>query len=231
MTSASSLPEPAGDDAPERKPGPQPGPGDPVSEGTSAAWIRHLKRKPDSQTVWGALTGRYQNRILVYAGSLLGPKLRRRTSPEEVVNDAWMRVIQNLDRFEYRQRGSVYQWLCLQVRRVAQDHARTALRRDGAEPRLEADIAAESQVPEAVQSGAGPATEVGRRDIKERLTAALERVPDIYRRVLVAFYLEDKGREEIAAEFGLKPNTVSQQLKRGLDHWREAFGSDLERVL
>ena len=75
-------------------------------------------------------------------------------------------------------------------------------------------------------TGAGPATQIGRKDLRQRLVESLETVPETYREVLDLACLQSKSRTEIAEILNVKKNTVSQQLKRGLEHWRRVLGEN-----
>lgn len=210
----------------------EPGPGpeslpssDRDRDGTSAAWVRRLREDPGSNTVWDHLSDRYRNRILVYAAHRLGPQLRRVCDPEDVVNEAWMQIFARVDQFDYRHAGSLYAWLCQQVRRVILTKRRN-LDRKGPLPKLHADLPSDAAMPDPPANAPGPITEAGARDLKSQLLESLEKVPLIYRRVLIATHFEQRGRNEVAEELSLKANTVSQQLKRGMELWRSSFGGD-----
>ena len=69
------------------------------------------------------------------------------------------------------------------------------------------------------------------RELRDQLTATLESVPELYRRVLVAVLLEGRTPAVVAEELGLKPDTVRKQLQRGTEQWRQVLGSDPMRFL
>ena len=102
----------------------------PLEPGHSEIWVHHLQERPDSDTLWSALHDRYQKRILVYAHYRLGPDLRRTCDAEDMVNEAWIRIVTHWDQFEYRGPDSLFHWLCLQVRRAILDRRRQWERRD-----------------------------------------------------------------------------------------------------
>jgi len=206
--------------------------GDPPTsggEGQSEIWIRELQERPGSDTVWEVLHDRYRRRILVYAHYRLGPELRRHADPEDIVNEAWARIIAAWDQFEYRGPDSLFHWLCLQVRRVILDRRRKLDRRsagrDRQEPALPVDVI------DVTEKRIGPRTELIHRELRDRLSASLEKVPELYRRVLVSVFLEGRAPAEVADELDLKPDTVRKQLSRGIEHWRAALGSDPMRHL
>ena len=60
----------------------------------------------------------------------------------------------------------------------------------------------------------------------EDVLGALDELPELYRAVLVARYLEGRAVQVIARALSRKPDTVSQQLRRGAEMWRQAVGVD-----
>jgi RNA polymerase sigma factor (sigma-70 family) len=192
------------------------------SDASSELVIRHLVKSPRSQNAWRAIMQRYEARILAYAAKKMGPKLRARVSAEDVVADAWLRILRDFGDFEYRERGSLFAWLCKQVFRVIADYARALERHpEGASIDAARDDSSGSGIA-IPEPDSGPSSQVSRRDLQEHLRRALDKVHAPYKEVLYAYHFEDKTRLEIAAELGRNPNTVSQQLKRGLVLWREA---------
>ncbi|MBD2871625.1 sigma-70 family RNA polymerase sigma factor [Paenibacillus arenilitoris] len=60
---------------------------------------------------------------------------------------------------------------------------------------------------------------------KRQVRARIESLPDRYREVVTAFYMEDKSYEQIAAETGLERKSVESRLYRARNwmkrHWRK----------
>lgn len=202
---------------------PDPGPaGD--EPGRSEIWIRRLQQRPDTDSVWDALHSRYKRRIVIYANYRLGPDLRRQVDPEDIVSEAWGRVLAAWPRFEYRGPDSLFHWLCRQVTRAILDRRRKLERR-----RARSDDGPAALPPEDLQlpaGGEGPRTMVMRRELRDELTAALESVPELYRSVLIAIHLEGQAPADVAAERGVKVDTIRKQVARGIEHWRRALGGD-----
>ncbi|MCZ8523384.1 MULTISPECIES: RNA polymerase sigma factor [Paenibacillus] len=70
---------------------------------------------------------------------------------------------------------------------------------------------------------------VMRRDRRERVRESLERLPGAYRKVVVAFYLEDKSYQQIAAEQQIAVKTVESKLYRAKQYMRKVWKEeDLE---
>lgn len=203
---------------------PQPDPGH------SEIWVQILQDQPGSDTVWASLHERYRRRILVYTHYRLGPDMRRSFDPEDIVNEAWGRIVKHWGKFEYRGPDSLFHWLCLQVHRVILDRRRKLDRAagDGASQKKSGIPADELDV---TNPGAGPRTQVMQQELRDKLTASLDSVPELYRRVLIPVCLEGRTPNEVAEEFDMKPDTVRKQVKRGLEHWRNALGGDPMRHL
>ncbi|WP_410514855.1 sigma-70 family RNA polymerase sigma factor [Paenibacillus sp. BR2-3] len=68
-------------------------------------------------------------------------------------------------------------------------------------------------------------TGVVRRDRENRLWNEVENLPSVHRDVVIAFYLENKNYEQIAAEKGITLKTVESRLYRARQwirtHWKE----------
>ncbi|MDQ0192938.1 RNA polymerase sigma factor [Paenibacillus wynnii] len=64
-----------------------------------------------------------------------------------------------------------------------------------------------------------------RRDRRDRLWQEVESLPCVHREVVIAFYLEQKNYEQIAAEHGITLKTVESRLYRARNwirtHWKE----------
>jgi RNA polymerase sigma-70 factor (ECF subfamily) len=222
-TNPSPLPE-------ECDPKSKPGAGDaedPDSLDSSRVWIERAKREPDAASVWSHLHARYVNRLQVYAAQRMSKTLRRVYDVEEVMNMAMYRAARHIDHFEYRRQGSFLDWLQRQVDWVILDLARGHRRK----PPLDVVGGGGSDdsqlgLPEPAHEGRGPATEARQRDLVQALIRSLDEVPILYREVLVQHHLQNRSIQDIAKDLGRKANTVSQQLKRGLEIWRDALGDD-----
>lgn len=200
---------------------------DPTSEGTSAVWVRALQKDPHANTALQHLERRYVMRLRVFVAHKLGPAMRQRHEPDEIINDAWWRAVRSIDRFEYRHKGSFLDWLRKQVHWVILDRCREDKDRiDCARIGPGTDDSDATPGPDPSDHGAGPMTEAGRKDVRDKLVSSLESVPEIYRKVLDRACLQEQSRAEIAEDLGLKANTVSQQLKRGLEHWKRVLGEN-----
>jgi RNA polymerase sigma factor (sigma-70 family) len=183
------------------------------------------RRSTGSQERWASLKKLYDPHLLAHARSRIGASLIRVLDPEEVVDEAWMRVFEAWGDFQYEKKHALRSWLCLQVDRVILDRCRRERRRPP-----EVVLASDTSTGggnEIQEPGSGPATVVARRDRRETLMKAIDELPEIYRRALRAIWLEEKSRDEVAKELGIKPNTLTVQLRRGMELLRERLDQDL----
>jgi RNA polymerase sigma factor (sigma-70 family) len=210
------------DKAPERPPE-----GSPDDSRALIGGLQHsvTRRSTGSQERWASLKKLYDAHLLAHARSRIGAALLRVLDPEEVVDEAWIRVFEAWDDFQYEKKHSLRSWLCLQVDRVILDRCRRERRRPP-EVVLASDTTTGTGA-EIAEPGCGPATVVARRDRREALVRAIDELPEIYRRALRAIWLEEKSRDEVAKELDIKPNTLTVQLRRGMELLRERLDQDL----
>jgi RNA polymerase sigma-70 factor (ECF subfamily) len=127
----------------------------------------------------------------------------------EITQNAWVRAIERLDRFEWRAQLST--WLCAFVVNCARESARHAAR-------LDAASIDEIPIPSEDRRLTGA---IDRVDL-ERAVAAL---PPGYRHVLVLHDVEGYRHEEIAALLGITAGTSKSQLSRARVAMRRALGT------
>jgi RNA polymerase sigma-70 factor (ECF subfamily) len=196
----------------------------------SAALIGGLKnsitgRSSESQARWASLKKKYDPHLLAHARNRIGSELLRVLDPEEIVDEAWIRVFESWAEFQYEKKNALRAWLCLQVDRVIIDRCRRERRRPP-----EVVIGPSSTTSGSVNlpaDASGPATVCAHKDRRDIIMRAIDGLPDIYRRALRAVWLEEKPRDEVAKELNIKPNTLTVQLKRGMELLREKLDPDL----
>ncbi|ACS98800.1 RNA polymerase sigma factor [Paenibacillus sp. JDR-2] len=80
---------------------------------------------------------------------------------------------------------------------------------------------------EGMMAGRGPAVEAAVIDREEQrqVREQVEQLPDNYREVVTAYYMENKSYEEIAVQTGLEKKSVESRLYRARNwikrHWRK----------
>jgi RNA polymerase sigma-70 factor (ECF subfamily) len=140
--------------------------------------------------------------------------LRDGREVEDVMQDAYVLAFKHLDQFEGTARFST--WLG----RIAYNEALARVR---ARKRfVSIDATSEDAMPEIPKSTAvDPERAAGDRELARVLEAAIDRLPDIYRSVLVLRQIEGQDVAETAAVLGVTEEVVKTRLHRARAMLRE----------
>lgn len=151
------------------------------------------------------LYGRYASTLLGVAVRILGGRREAEDLVHDVFLEAWRRA------GSYRpERGSVRTWLLLRLRSRALDRVRS--------PRLKRAVSLESTMPDYAERRAAPDDPSIAAD-RARVRAAVARLPQPQRAVLLLAYFEGRSSTEIADRLELPVGTVKSRLaaaRRGL---------------
>jgi RNA polymerase sigma-70 factor (ECF subfamily) len=148
------------------------------------------------------LYDRYAPQVERWARRLAGPRF----DAEDLLHDVFLVVLRR--RHEFRGEARITTWLF----RITAQVVRWRRRNDVVRRWLwgvHGQALAESR-----SSGPTPVEEIERREEGLRLYAALDRLPEKYRTILVLFALEESSGEQIAALLGIGTNTVWTRLHR-----------------
>lgn len=136
----------------------------------------------------------------------LGPE------PEDAYQEVWEKVFGALDRFDPQGSASFRTYLAtITHRHLVDRHRRRMTRGEVVEI---GDLAANSALEERASQ----------RQQLDRLEAALQRLPEGHRRVVVMHHLDDLSLEEIAASEGIATGTVKSRLHRARARLFELLG-------
>ncbi|WP_238993411.1 RNA polymerase sigma factor [Nocardioides caldifontis] len=127
---------------------------------------------------------------------------------EDVVQEALVKAYRSLGR--YRDGAPFRPWLLRIVANEARNHHRSAVRRGAREQGVPLP-------PELLD----PGEQVADRQRKEQLLAAVGRLPERLRAVVVCRYLLELDEAETATALGVPRGTVKSRLNRGLSRLRE----------
>ena len=154
---------------------------------------------------------RYQDRVYRLACRLVG-----HDDAPDVVQEGFLSVYRNLASFRHESRFGT--WLYRIVTNAALMHRRARARRpvESLEAFLpEFDATGSHRRPPAELQVAARADELlDRRFLAERATAALDRLPDLYRSAFVLRDLEELSTAEVAHVLGIEAATVRQRVHR-----------------
>jgi RNA polymerase sigma-70 factor, ECF subfamily len=156
-------------------------------------------------------------------------RLSRRADPSDVVQDTLVEAAQRLPDFAKEQPIPFYPWLRQLAReklvQLKQHHLATQKRAVHREQPLEPSDASALYLAERfVATGTGPSERLMRKEQKERVRAALSKLPTRDREVLVLRYLEQLTVAEATAVLGITEEAYMkrhfraiQRLRRNLD--------------
>lgn len=177
-------------------------------ETEEAQIARGLRRRdPD---LLDALIEQYQHRLLRYLLHLTG----NRAVAEDLFQEVWLRVLEKGHQYDGRNRFVT--WLMSIGHNVAIDYLR---KRNPAS--LDEMQDAEEGVPfEPPDSGPSPFEQAVARQQRDMFDEALERVPPLFREVLVLRFQEQMKLEEIAKLIRIPVATVKTRIYRGVNALR-----------
>jgi len=115
---------------------------------------------------------------------------------KDVLQDAFIKIFQSMDRFSWRGEGSLKAWMT----RIVVNDSLKALRRKKPLPLLDS-------LPEPAEEE--PAFDAVPLPV---LQGMIRKLPDGYRTVFNLFVFEDKPHREIASLLGIKENSSASQL-------------------
>lgn len=178
------------------------------------------------------LCGVYGERLRRILRLRMGPELRSQLESMDLVQDALVAAVGNLDGFTYREEGDFLRWLAHVAENRIRDHidrmhaAKRDVRREAQFPAadsLAGDRPAAAAVPIVTTT---PSVVLRRREELDRLELAMDRLPSEYRQVIVLAKIEGIAHKEIAARLNKTPAAVAKLLSRAI----VALANEFERV-
>lgn len=137
--------------------------------------------------------------------------VRRATDAEDVIQETWLQAWRNAGSFDAA-RGSVAGWLVTIARSRAIDRFRSLASRLNAETKAE---------PAAEPGRDEPGTFAEAGQLRARVGAALEALPETQRQTLELAYFGGLSQSEIAARLGAPLGTVKSWARQGLLRLRD----------
>ena len=173
-------------------------------------------------SAFAQLVRRHQSPLYNFAFRQLGAT----QVAEDVVQDAFVRVVQNAADFKHEARFTT--WLYTIARNLCIDQMRKrALRRHPSLDEARAQNDGEGEGPtlgeQTADNRANVERDAGGAEIKQRIAKAVEALPDDQREVFLMRELANLPFKEIAEITGVPENTVKSRMRYALERLQEAL--------
>ena len=180
-----------------------------------------------------ALLMRHRNRLRSMVALRLDRRLAARIDPSDVVQEVLLDAAQGLDDYVRQRPLPFYPWL----RQMAWDrlidlhrrHLHSQRRSVTREQPLALHLSDESAMQLAdrvLASQSGPSERAMRRELQQRLRAALDQLAEQDREVLVLRHLEQLSTRETAAVLGIREGAVKTRHLRALERLRALLSAN-----
>jgi RNA polymerase sigma-70 factor (subfamily 1) len=199
-----------------------------MPEQTSTQALLQRAQSGDKEAL-NDLYNRYLMRVLAAVRARLGAELRGKLESWDVVQDALLASLKNVQSFDQASEGAFLHWLAKVVENRIRDQL-DYFRAEKRDHRLEKPLAgprsAESSVPLDIPERSSvptPSQVLILRDDLARLEKAMDELPLESRELIVAVKIEGRTYDEIAQALGKSPDAVRMQVKRALRALARAF--------
>jgi RNA polymerase sigma-70 factor, ECF subfamily len=135
-------------------------------------------------------------------------RLRDRARAEDVLQESLLRIYEALDRYDGR--ASLYTWMYT----ITRNQCWTALARCRRDPLSLAEADWESTPESGGASDPDPQQTAIRQNDLDQVCVLVDRLPELYRQVILLFYWEDRSVSEVAKLLRLREGTVKTRLYR-----------------
>jgi RNA polymerase sigma-70 factor (ECF subfamily) len=184
-----------------------------TGEGRQPVDFRHTltlihRAKGGDDKAFDRLCERYETRLHDRIRKMIGPEVRGFAQSMDIVQELFVDLVRDFDRFEIRDDEAFLRW----ATGIARNNIRDLVRRHRVR-RMEM-LATNLSRPAAEAGGPAPTPleEAERNDLVRVLQEALARLPDDYRRVIELRDIEGRSFAEIAEAIGRPSEGAAQML-------------------
>jgi RNA polymerase sigma-70 factor (ECF subfamily) len=193
-----------------------------VSPGDATDEVLMVRFQRGERAAFAALVRRHQTALFNFALRHVGAQ----AVAEEIVQDAFVRVVQNASDFKHEARFTT--WVYTILRNLCIDQLRRrALRRHPSLDERRATGDGSEEGPTLLEQTADPRSSVEREatgtELQERITQAVETLPDEQREVFLLREVSNLPFKEIAVITGVPENTVKSRMRYALERLQQAL--------
>lgn len=167
------------------------------------------------------LLDRYIQRVLRIVRARLGPRLRERMESMDVVQEVMIRAIKAFDQFEAKNEAAFLHWISKlvqnEIRDLADYHAaekRNTNKEFQPQKDSEKDRSVVSQIP--ANSIYRPSFQVRLKEDVIQLEAAMDKLPEKQKEVVILRQYEGMSFKDIGEQFGCSEDTARMQYTRAI---------------
>jgi RNA polymerase sigma-70 factor, ECF subfamily len=190
----------------------------------TAGWLRRVAGGDPSALA--DLFTHYRARLRRLVQLRLDPRVATRLDPSDVLQEVYLDAAGQVEAYLRQPRVSFYVWLRgLAWERLVKLHRRhlgAECRAVGREQPLPGDISSAG----LEAGGTSPGEALVQDELRRRVSAALARLDDDDREVILMRDLEDLSNNEVAEALGLTPSGATMRYGRALFRLKEALRAD-----
>lgn len=174
----------------------------------------------------------HQPRLVRMVELRLDASLRRRLDPTDVVQEAWVDVVERFPQWCAQDALPFHVWLRLTTSQALAETQRRHLaagkrdaQREVAGAYNRPSVTAASAANAFVASATSPTQAAHREELRARVLAALEDLDDMDREIVALRHFEGLSNEDAAAELAIEPAAASKRFVRALLRLKPALQS------
>jgi RNA polymerase sigma-70 factor (ECF subfamily) len=182
-----------------------------------------------------AVLVRHRERLKQMVAVHLDRRLAARIDPSDVVQEALLDAAQGLDEYLRQRPVPFYPWLrqlawerLIELHRRHLHAKRRSVKREEPLALHLSDESAQQLAERVLSRQSSPSDRAIRSELRSRIRAALDRLGERDREVLVLRHLEQLSTRETAAVLGISEGSVKTRHLRALERLRLLLGSELE---
>ncbi len=169
-----------------------------------------LRAQSGDRDAFDALVIHFESKVY----GIVMARLRNTAEADEVTQEVFLRAFRKLA--QLKEAEAFAGWLCQIAARLSINRAVRRPPETACEP---------ASFDASAESAGGPAAEILRREDAEQLRSALQRLGELDRATLVAFYFEGQSLKEMALVFDSPIGTIKRRLHTARSRLRDAMAS------
>jgi RNA polymerase sigma-70 factor, ECF subfamily len=166
----------------------------------------------------------FRQLVELYKGKIHRLAYRMLNNPhdsEDVVQETFMRVYLNLNRYDENQKFSTW------IYRIGKNLCVDLLRKKKSTYSLDAEIFGEDELNQygiVSSESNSPEMALMETELQEQLAQVISKMSDKYKDITTLYYVHDLSLQEISEKLGIPVTTVKTRLYRGREYLRKRWG-------